>query len=339
MSIPAGPLPVIFEPHLIEKPWGGRRLEGLGKRLPPAAQIGETWEIASVAGVESRVRGGPCAGAAISALLSAWGARLTGNAPLPDGRFPLLVKFLDAREALSVQVHPLPTGDPQRDLRIGVKHEVWYVIDAEPDASVWIGCQHGVTVDQLLSAADSSEIVHLLQQRRVRRGDCFYLPSGTPHALGAGVLVAEVQTPADVTYRLYDWDRRDADGRPRELHIAQACANALLHAPQEMIAQPRAHSASMLTTATRLAACDSFLLDRVRLAAGCVQGLPHQEMVIWIVLSGAATLRTGLNCCDAARGDVVLIPADAPDTVVEVGSALELLEVRIPIRPRAEVFR
>ncbi len=329
MTEPA--LPVVFEPRFKPKPWGGRQLAALlGKRLPPDVPIGESWELVSLPGDESAVAAGPLAGRPLSSLVESWGSRLLGNARLVDGRFPLLIKFLDARENLSVQNHPRPPSATQL-ARAAIKHEAWYVVDAEPNAVVYIGFKPGVKPRDVEAAAGHAAMAELLRPRPARPGLCFYLPSGTPHALGGGVVVAEVQTPSDVTYRLYDWERVGLDGKPRELHLTQAIDNLLYDVDDARICQPRSHIASAFATVTRLAASDAFLIEKVRLAAGVVQPLPHSEMLIWIVLSGSARLVRDRYQTDIRLGDVALIPAESSRIHVDVRDDLQVLEVKIPI--------
>jgi mannose-6-phosphate isomerase len=324
MSAP--PLPVVFRPIFKRKPWGGRNLEKVfGKPLPPGQAIGESWELSPLASDESEVASGPFAGLRLSELVSNWGERLYGDRFPEDALFPLLIKFLDARENLSVQVHPLPTGKTDADRN--VKHEAWYVIDAEPGAELFLGLVEGATPEQLARAADSDRIVELLRRWRVRTGDAFYLPSGIVHALGAGIVVAEVQNPADVTYRLYDWDRREVDGRPRELHVPQALRNVRWNVSEEEIVQPRRPVAGTFPGATRLVTCAAFSIDLVRLVPGLGRMIPHGRMVVWIILRGEFWARRGPYEMRWRAGDVVLVPADHRDLTLEVAAPCDLLEV------------
>jgi len=330
VSIP--PIPVVFEPIFKPKPWGGRELARLfGKRLPGDDPIGESWEVSDLPGNESRVAGGPLAGKRIGELVEMWGRDLVGHADLADGRFPLLIKFLDAREPLSVQVHPSGLGESSASEPTGVKHEAWYVIDAHPEAGLYVGLKPGVGPDDVRKAVSGSGLADLHRLRPVKPGRCYYLPSGVPHALGAGIVVAEVQTPSDVTYRLYDWQRVGLDGKPRELHVEQALAHLLCDVPEEQIVQPRRHSADVFTTVTRLVTCERFLIDKLRLCEGIVRELPSGEMAIWIVLGGRGALTRNRHQCEFKPGDVVVIPAESEGTRFEAASDCELLEVTIPI--------
>ncbi|MFH1746272.1 MAG: type I phosphomannose isomerase catalytic subunit [Planctomycetota bacterium] len=325
------PTPVVFEPLYKIKPWGGRMLATLfNKPLPADEQIGESWELVSLPGNESRVARGPLAGRTISDLLDMWGTTLIGNVDLVDGRFPLLIKFLDARENLSVQVHPKPDPSDSTGIVPGIKHEAWYVLHADPDACMFIGLKKGVTHADLATAANTPQAAQLLQAFPVQAGDCFYLPSGVIHALGAGLVVAEIQTPSDVTYRLYDWDRLGTDGQPRELHIQPALANVRLDIADSAIAQPRHPVDTGLPNAVRITTCERFLIDRVHLQSGILNEVRNRSMAIWIILRGRVKLNRPESEYTFQAGEVVLIPADHQGTTVQAAEECELLEVTIP---------
>ncbi len=228
------PYVLTFEPILKEKVWGGRRLERLGKVLPSGVDVGESWEIADLASTSSGgggggaarsiIANGPLAGNSLHDAMALWGEGLLGGAqPSGAGGFPLLVKFLDAREHLSVQVHPSPAyarAHPEAHL----KTECWYVVDAEPGSVIYKGVKPGVTREDFARALRTGQgegVVALLAAVPAVVGECHNLPSGTVHALGAGVLVAEVQTPSDTTFRVYDW-AKEYGRQGRELHVEQA---------------------------------------------------------------------------------------------------------------------
>lgn len=328
------PIPVVFEPILKAKPWGGGRLAALlGKSAPPGAVIGESWEIASLPGDESHVRGGSAAGASLKQLVGAWGAALLGRARLVDGRFPLLLKFLDARENLSVQVHPLPGGAAPAAT---VKHEAWYVIDAAPGATMYVGFRDGVTAADAARAAGRPAFADLLRRWEPRPGDCFYLPSGTPHALGAGLLVAEVQTPSDVTYRLYDWERVQPDGRPRPLHIAAALQNLRFDVAAAEIAPQPVAIADVGVERIRRAACESFILDALRMPGSASIAWPHKDLRIWMVLGGRGEFRSEHGVQPFTCGDTVLVPAQTAGLSVSVDAGCSALEVHMPQNAEGE---
>jgi mannose-6-phosphate isomerase len=322
--------PLIFEPIVKPKLWGGRSLERLfGKRLPSSEPIGETWELADLPGNVGICACGPARGRALGDLLAEWGSGLTGKAKLADGRFPLLIKFLDAQMDLSVQVHPSPAAAER--LAVPIKHEAWYVIHAEPGAGIYLGVKEGVTTGDVANGVKSGTLVEQLRWLGVKAGDCCYLPSGIIHALGAGIVVAEIQTPSDVTYRLYDWDRVDSAGKPRQLHVEQALESMLLEVPAEQCVQPRSHVGGLFTTVTRLVTCDSFLIDKVRLNEGFAKQLDHSELVVWVVLAGQAEITVpGSPSFGFKAGQVVTLPAALRQAQLKVHSDCVWLEVTIP---------
>jgi len=331
------PYPLVFTPILKPKIWGGRRLETiLHKPLPPDQPIGESWEIADLEDDQSVVANGPAAGMKLEQLVRQWGSDLVGPAELFDGRFPLLIKFLDAAENLSVQVHPDEAMARRLGGRVRPKHEAWYVVAAEPGAAIYRGLVAGVTRDDFRRAVAAGTVERLLRRIEVRPGECYYLPSGTVHALGAGVLVAEVQTPSDVTYRVFDWNRLDpATGQPRELHIERALECIHFDAQDEP-APPRTHLADMARVVTRLASCEFFTIDKVRAAEGFQAGLEMDGMRIWMLLAGAIRLSCGAlpEPLELGVGAVVLIPAALKEARVEARADCVWLEVAVPARPR-----
>ncbi len=341
--------PVICAPIFKPKLWGGRELARLlGKTLPDDGPIGESWELADLEDDQSAVVRGGLPGRTLSELVREWGADLTGRAPLVDGRFPLLIKFLDARETLSVQVHPTEAVARRLGGRVRVKHEAWYVVDAAPGAVIYRGVKAGVDEAALRSAIAAGRVEPLLNRVPARKGHCYYLPSGTLHALGAGVVVAEVQTPSDVTYRVDDWGRVDPQtGAPRQLHIEEAMP-CITYTAGPATGERVEHTASVWTTVSSLVQCESFVIERVRMVEGVEQAIPHQELVIWIVLAGRGTIRgSGFAALDFAVGDTVLIPAALRDGSVVTHAPCMWLEVTVPIasdlagfeRPSAEELR
>jgi mannose-6-phosphate isomerase len=325
MSAPL--LPVVFAPLFKQKPWGGQRLAALlDKRLPAGERIGESWELVSLPGNESRVRAGPLAGRTLGELVQRWGADLLGDAPLRDGRFPLLIKFLDASENLSVQVHPKPDG---RDGPPGVKHEAWYVVHADPGAKLYIGLKPGVGPADVGRVVDTGAMVDVLRAWDARPGQCYYLPSGTLHALGAGLVVAEIQTPSDVTYRADDWGRVDAAGRSREMHVAQALQNIRYDFTDAMFAPRPMRCAGAAGFRTCLMQCERFGLD---LLENTIDELlsPPGAMRVWIVLAGSVEITCDPLVCRFRRGDVVLIPARCSHLHAEPAVEWRCIEVTVP---------
>lgn len=216
--------PLIFQPILKERVWGGRNLERLfHKPLPPGGVIGESWEISDRPGDASVIANGPLAGKDLRWLMEQHGREVMGAAKDYQGRFPLLVKILDAQQALSLQVHPPAAkaaalgGEP--------KTEMWYFVECAPDAAIYAGLKAGVTRAEFERRIQDGTVADCFCRLPVRAGDAMFLPSGRVHALGAGNVLFEIQQNSDTTYRVFDWNRTGLDGRPRELHIAQSLAS------------------------------------------------------------------------------------------------------------------
>ena len=217
--------PFTFLPRFKHRIWGGRALASIyNKALPPGEPIGESWEISDRPGDESVIANGPLAGKSLRWLMENHRADLLGSArPSADGRFPLLCKILDARDTLSLQVHPPAHlagtlgGEP--------KTEMWYIADAAPGAELFVGLRPGVTRAAFEAKAASGEVAGLFHRIPVRAGDAMFLPSGRVHAIGAGLVIFEIQQNSDTTYRVFDWNRKGLDGNPRELHLAESLAS------------------------------------------------------------------------------------------------------------------
>ncbi len=216
------PYPLKFEPVYKERIWGGRRLEALfGKKLPGDVVIGESWELSDLPGDETIIKNGPLAGRTLSDFLKSYGKDYGFVDKVAANSFPLLIKLLDARDILSVQVHP-DNRACQMFSGARLKTECWYVLHAEPDAVIYRGLKPGTNRQKVETAIWNGSLEDVMEKYPARKGDFHFLPAGTIHALGAGIMIAEIQTPSDTTYRLYDWNRVDKQGRSRELHIEQS---------------------------------------------------------------------------------------------------------------------
>jgi mannose-6-phosphate isomerase len=336
--------PLKFKPRFVEKIWGGRKCESeLGKTLPAGKQIGESWELydfppgvieGESGWVSSEVVNGPLKGRTLHSLVEEFGADLLGDVKAvgPHGQFPVLIKFLDAREDLSVQVHP---DQAYADAHPGahLKTEAWYVMQHDPGARIYKGLQPGVTRDSFRQSIAAGTCEKDLKAIPVKDGQCHFLPSGTVHALGAGTLVAEVQTPSDTTYRVFDFNRVEpATGRPRKLHVEQALE--CIDFSGKDVAQPRSHVAGYWTTVTRLVTSPFFKIEKVRFVEGVEEPVPYDQPVVWMMLEGEAELRVAdaRERLTLKRGDTVLLPARMDKPVLKTLSNCQWLEVTFPTK-------
>jgi mannose-6-phosphate isomerase len=299
--------PLVFEPILKRLIWGGRRLETvLHKKLGPGSDYAESWEISDHGQDVSRVADGPLAGTLLRDLVKHRGRALLGPALGDRDQFPLLVKFIDAHQVLSVQVHP----DDERGHRLAGdngKTETWVVVHAEPDSVIYAGLRAGVGSDQFARAIESGQVEPLLHRFPARPGDCIFIPAGTVHAIGAGVLLAEVQQMSDATFRIFDWGRVGPDGRPRKLHIAESLESTDYQAgPVEPLA-PQAEPISG-GTRERLSRCAHFALERLRFS-GRVRVGSVERFTILVALAGAVEVRHGPNRYPLGFGQTCLLPA------------------------------
>jgi mannose-6-phosphate isomerase len=217
--------PFVFNPIFKDRIWGGREIEKLyGQKLPPGKPIGEAWEISDRPGDESVVANGPLAGKNLRWLMQHHAVEILGEArPAAENRFPILCKILDAREKLSLQVHP--PAKKAAELKGEPKTEMWYIADATPDASLYVGLKRGVTRVEFEQKIADGSVADCFHKIPVRAGDTMFLPSGRVHAIGDGLVIFEIQQNSDTTYRVFDWNRTGLDGKPRELHIAQSLAS------------------------------------------------------------------------------------------------------------------
>ena len=341
--------PFQFKPRFVEKIWGGRKIETvLGKDLPPDKRIGESWELydfppgvvdGSTDWVSSEIANGPLAGRTLHELVTDFPAELLGDVK-PVGahsQFPVLIKFLDAREDLSVQVHPdqdYANTHPGAHL----KTEAWYVVQADPGARLLKGLKPGTTRQAFEDAIAGGTVEHHVNAIKVKEGHCHFLPSGTVHALGAGILVAEVQTPSDTTFRVYDFQRLDpSTGKPRQLHVKEALA-CIDFSGRPVPDQPRSHVAGFFTTVTRLVSSPYFKIEKVRFVEGVEEPVPYDQPVVWVMLEGEAEVRVAdlSEPVHFKRGETVLLPAQMKQPRIRTISDCHWLEVTFPTKGDVE---
>ncbi|MHC4462123.1 MAG: type I phosphomannose isomerase catalytic subunit [Planctomycetota bacterium] len=272
--------PLKFKPIYKQRIWGGQKLRGFfNKDIPPGEKIGESWELADLPHDKSVIANGELAGQTLSSVIQKCPKEITGDENF-SGPFPLLIKFLDAQDILSVQVHP----DPETCQRMGKgepKTECWYIISAESDAVIYKGLKEGVTREKFAEAIEEGNVADLLAKVQVEKGQCHFLPAGTAHAIGPGLLISEIQMPSDTTYRVFDWSRVDDSGKARQLHFEEALESIHFDAAGDNLS---------VTTAGRLVDCEYFKIDKGHEAKGCELLLSPGKMKTLIILTGSGTI-------------------------------------------------
>lgn len=320
--------PLVFEPLLKRIRWGGRRLRDvLGKPIGSGSDYAESWEITDHGVDQSIVMSGPCAGQMLGQLVKAQNLPLLG---VHAGRsqFPLLVKFLDANDALSIQVHPDDALAKQFDSSENGKTEAWVIVDAAPGSCVYVGFRDGVSEEDVRAAARRGDIAQLLHRYEAIPGDCIFVAAGTVHSIGAGVLLAEVQQASDITFRLNDWNRLGPDGQPRELHIDQALQCIDFDRGPVGPVVPRVVSEN--PTSEELVRCEYFVMRRHRSNRSFIIENDNACHIL-TVLRG----RGRLTCEDVAiplpTGQTVLLPAERGSVEITPSDELTLLDAFLPL--------
>jgi mannose-6-phosphate isomerase len=362
--------PLRFEPIFQPRIWGGRRLANLFQQpLPGSDPIGEAWVLSDRDDFPSRIAEGSLKGQTLHEVLTTHRNEILGRQAERFPRFPLLLKFLDARETLSVQVHPsdrhsalLPSGERG-------KTEAWVVLQAEPQSRIYAGLKPGTTCEQLRAALDAGKVADHLASFTPKPGDGVFLEAGTVHALGGGVVLFEVQQNSDVTFRLYDWDRVDAKtGKPRQLHIDQALScidfsrgpvNPVTPAavnpltgiplvrtegenifvecapPEEKLAKQleeirAAISDLQLMDSKRYFDCEFFRVTRRSFQQAGIMVPKSDSCRAWVCIAGEGELTYNRGSTPVRSGDVVLLPAALDRSICVTESSLTVLEIALP---------
>ncbi len=318
--------PFTFHPIFKDRIWGGRELERLyGKALPAGKPIGEAWEITDRDGDTSVIANGPLAGKTLGWLMREHGAALLGTArPASGGNFPILCKILDARDKLSLQVHP--PAAKAAELGGEPKTEMWYIADAGPGAELYVGLKPGVTravFEQKIADGTVADCFHRIP---VKAGDTMFLPSGRVHAIGDRLVIFEIQQNSDTTYRVFDWNRVGLDGKPRELHVAQSLASIDFNdfAPP-LVGTPWVMEGGVQKRS--LVRDPLFNVEAWQLAEGTSGALAAKTLQIVAVTGGEVNLRSGGTEVRLAAGQFALVPASLEATQISADGAAALLRV------------
>jgi mannose-6-phosphate isomerase len=323
--------PLRFEPVFKSMLWGGGRLPGfLGRPHPADGPVGEAWVLSDVDGSPTRVADGPLAGATLRDLLAADPAAVLGPAKPANGRFPLLLKFIDARQELSVQVHPNDEQAAAKTPGAAGKTEAWVVLEANPQTSrIYAGFKPGVTAADFRAALAAGTTPDTLHSFTPQPGDCVFLESGTVHAIGADILLFEVQQTSDITYRLYDWDRVDAKtGKPRDLHVDDglACSD-FAKGPCPPVRAEMSRGSGWARG--ELVGCRYFTLDRHHAARPFPVGAAGQCRAV-VCVDGQGVLPWGGREYPIRTGDVVLLPAAVGEVWCRPDGGISVLECGLP---------
>ena len=318
--------PLRFQPIFRQYLWGGRRLATvLGKSLGTGEDYAESWEVVDHGADQSVVQWGPLAGRTLGQIALQWGAFLYGQQPVLTP-FPLLFKFLDAHQNLSVQVHP--NDDQARELNPPDrgKTEAWVVMHAEPGSVIYAGLKRGFDREAFVRELSRGTAELCLHRIEPQVGDCIFIPAGTIHAIGTGLLIAEIQQSSDTTFRLFDWNRVDAQGRPRPLHLEQGLAVANFEQGPVPLQRPLA---TAQPERQRLIACPQFVLDRWTIdQPTLISGDARFHLLA--VLEGSVHVDGDPSTQPLAAGESLLLPACCGSTLIRPLTPTQMLDIYLP---------
>lgn len=297
--------PLVFEPILQDRIWGGTKLKtDLGKNIPTQT-TGESWELSAVEGNVSVIKNGAFAGKPLTDLLEDYPDDILGTAVHKrfGKQFPLLFKFLDAREDLSIQVHPNDALAKERHNSFG-KTEMWYVMQADEGSRIIVGFNHKSSAEEYLEKLESKKLIDILNEVPAKKGDVYFLETGTIHAIGAGIVIAEIQQTSDITYRIYDWDRVDANGNGRQLHVQEA-----LDAMNYNTTDTQKEYNKEENTSNAMVDCPYFTTNFLPLNGTANITKNGESFTVYICTEGEYTIEMDGETYNFKKGDTVLVPA------------------------------
>jgi len=318
--------PLTFQPIFKDRVWGGRELERLyAKKIPAGKPIGESWEISDRPGDASVIANGPLAGKNLRWLMENHAAEVLGGAkPAADGRFPLLCKILDAREKLSLQVHP--PASKAAELKGEPKTEMWFIADAAPDACLYVGLKRGMTRAEFEKKISNGSVADCFHRVSVRAGEAMFLPSGRVHAIGDGLVIFEIQQNSDTTYRVFDWNRVGLDGKPRELHVAQSLASIDFNDFEPKVVETKFVTEGKIQKRL-LVANPLFNVETWKLNSDAGGLLKPNKLQIIAMTAGAIEIKGRATTVKLSAGQFSLIPASLERTELLATSEAALLRV------------
>jgi mannose-6-phosphate isomerase len=322
--------PLHLKPLIKRIRWGGTRLASvLGKEIGNATDAAESWEVVDHGTDQSLVLRGEHAGRTLAELVRELPRELFGDRPRPQ--FPLLIKFLDATDRLSLQVHPNDRQAIRFDPAENGKTEAWVILDTTPESKLWLGLKRGVQRNQLAEAVAEDRIREVVHELVPHAGDCFLVPAGTVHAIGEGILLAEVQQSSDLTFRLHDWGRVGADGKPRELHLEESLECIDFTYGPGAASVPQIRSAGEWTV-EELVNCPYFRIHRHR-GQGSATHAARGGFSIVMLLSGVLRYECDDTGETLRRGETILIPASSPVLHLHAPEETTWLEIDCPPEP------
>ncbi|WP_111683750.1 type I phosphomannose isomerase catalytic subunit [Winogradskyella tangerina] len=317
--------PLKFQPILKHRIWGGEKLKSQFNKQSDEAQLGESWEVSTVPGDISVVTNGALKGSNLQDLLEQYTSDFIGekNYKRFGKEFPLLIKFIDAKQDLSIQLHPDDELAKKRHNSFG-KTEMWYVMQADEDAKLIVGFNQKMDKETYLKHLEEKTLTEILNFDKVKEGDTYFIEAGRVHAIGAGVLLAEIQQTSDVTYRVYDWDRKDANGNERELHndIAIDAFNF------EMEDNFRVEYKTDKNTSNDMVSCPFFTTNYMELDAEIKKENTEDSFLIYMCVDGDVEVITDQTSDFISKGETILIPAAVKEFSLKTKSA-KLLEVYV----------
>lgn len=321
--------PLTFKTIFKDKLWGGQKINTvLGKDYGDLPNCGETWEISGVKGNVSVVDNGELAGKSLRDLIAEYKGRLVGERVYEQfgDEFPLLVKFIDANDDLSIQVHPDDELAKQRHDSFG-KTEMWYIMQSDPGSTLITGFNQEVTRESYQKTFNEGKLTDILNREAAEAGDVFFLPAGRVHTIGKGLLLAEIQQTSDVTYRIYDFDRKDAEGNTRELHV-EAALDAIDYAYYD---EYKTSYSSASDELLEVVSCDYFDTRKMALTSAMSRDYSSVDsFVIIVVVEGAGTIETEAGSIEVKAGQALLIPAELKGATYQPAGSLTVLEAVVP---------
>src|SRR5690554_3600677 len=328
MTINSNLYPLKFKPILKSIIWGGSDISKFKNIEPIQEGIGESWEISGVPGDISLFRSGALAGISLKTILSEKREKLVGSEVYHKfgNKFPLLIKFIDAQDDLSIQVHPDDKLAGERHNSFG-KTEMWYVVKAAPGAFLYSGFEKNISPDEYVDSVEDGSFTGTLKKYNVEEGDVFFLPAGRVHAIGAGCFIAEIQQTSDITYRIYDYDRRDANGNTRELHTEQAKDVIDF----KIYDTYKTEYTKEVNQPVKLVSCPYFTTNLLDIDIQISRNFKEiDSFIIYMCLSGHCTLKDNNgNSVFIDQGESVLIPATTDNLLIIPSESSKLLEIYI----------